>query len=190
MKDNQTIVYFHTGRGGRFNNQGHKTYVDTKNIGQVLASCDDKGQFTYMNPQNYFDVKKEIENKPNLSALFDRCENINDFTDFEKKTGLNLGENYYFDSNGREMISQKQVEKGTGRLNWDYDYDTDVCIYLNECDEKELKLIAGVDVDLVKEYFDDCTTLEVDWERFNGNYEGLIEDYFNSPSVDLDEFYD
>ena len=37
MKNSKIIVAFHTGRGGRFNNAGHKTFIGEKDFKQLVS---------------------------------------------------------------------------------------------------------------------------------------------------------
>jgi hypothetical protein len=41
MKTQRTIVAFHTGRGGRFNNAGHVTFIGEKNFQDLIQMNDD-----------------------------------------------------------------------------------------------------------------------------------------------------
>lgn len=193
--ENSTIVYFHTGRGGRFNNSGHKSFRGSKDIIEVLQLCDSGRHWNFINPENYYDIRKKLEKKDltNLLKLFDDCTDKNDYSDFEKRTGLILGEDYYFDGNGVPLISVAEAETGLGRLDWDGDYDRDTCQYLSDCDESELILIAESNEwnkeSLLQEYFDKNTDLKVDWSNFNGDYTGLIESYYFS-NFDIEEYYE
>ena len=157
---NKTIVYFHIGRGGRFNNQGHKSFNGEKNILQVLSDCDNSGQLNFIH---------ERDEKGRFCSP------------------------YYADCNGGFLISVKDANTGVGSLDWDGDYDSDYCQYLSECNENELNLILESNewnaIRLVEEFFNECTDLNVDWKRFQGNYDDLITVYFNFSAVDLDEFY-
>lgn len=189
--NNTSIVYFHIGRGGRFHNQGHKTFEGIKDIQSVLNSCDNAGQNTFFTKENYQDIYRSLEEKgaTNLIELLQKCQDNNDYTEFETKTGLSLGEDVYTDCNGSVMITEEELQSGVGTLEWDGDYDTDICCRLADCDENELRLIANDDHhgdELMIEYFDNLN-LKIDWSIFNGNYEGLIE-LLNS--ADLDSSYD
>lgn len=158
---NKTIVYFHTGRGGRFYNSGHQEFRGTKTIGEVLALCDSSSQWAFLHNRD--------------------------------KKGRFIAP-IYLDQNGSYLISEKEVSSGVGQLDWDGAYDTDTCIYLSDCGETDLNLILESNEynkkDLIVEYFDECTDLIIDWARFNGNYEGLISNFFYSSDVDVDYFYE
>ena len=191
-----TIVYFHIGRGGRFFNSGHRTFCGAKNIIEVLQANDSNGNWNFINRENASDVRKKLENKglTNLIELFEECQdNDNDFAEFEKRTGLNLGELCYTDSNGNVIITVAEAETGIGVLCYDGDYDTDICKYLHECDEYDLLKIADSNEwnkeKLLKEYFDNHTDLKIDWSKFNDNYTGLIEEYFLGFPFEMEDYY-
>lgn len=98
--------------------------------------------------------------------MFEKCRAIDDFSEFEKRTGLELGEKIYVDCNGSQLITLEEAERGIGTIDWDGEYDTDVCMLLSDCDENDLKLILESQ---------EC--------------EDLIEEYFNFPNVDVEDFY-
>ena len=158
---NSTIVYFHTGRGGRFNNAGYRSFQGTKNISEVLSLCDASRRWSFL-------VNRE-ENGRFCAP-------------------------YYADQNGDLLISEKELKTGVGQLEWDGDYDTDTCFMLNECDENDLKLIIESrewnKEYIIVEYFNECTDLVIDWSKFNGNYAGLIVDYFEFSNFDIQEYYE
>jgi len=149
MNTEKTILHFHTGRGGRFNNQGHVTFCGVNDIGEVLSILDSGKHNTY------------------------------------------LEGDVYTDCNGGELITVAEVETGVGILDWDGDYDTDVCKFLEDCSEDELIKVLGAGYEyIIREYFDECTDLGINWSAFNGDYEGLIEEYFNfGYSLDISDFF-
>ena len=183
---NNTIVYFHTGRGGRFYSAGHVTFNGTKTISEVLLMNDSSKNHTFLNKENYLEIYKMLE-KRNLDNLLELLES--NPSRFVKLTGLKLGEDIYTDSNGNEVITAAQLNTGVGTLDWDGGYDTDTCKLLSDCSESELKLIAAESELLVQEYFDN-TDLKVDWKKFNGMYANLIDVHFNDIPVDISEFYE
>lgn len=54
-----TIVYFHIGRGGRFNNAGHTTFCGRKDIEQVLQSADESGKWNFIVCENEYEIAKK-----------------------------------------------------------------------------------------------------------------------------------
>ena len=75
-----TIVYFHTGRGGRFYNGGHTTFCGCKNIYEVLQMNDSGKNTSFLIYENEYEIRRKIKEKENLFDLFDRCKDKGDFT--------------------------------------------------------------------------------------------------------------
>lgn len=156
----ETILYFHVGRGGMFNNGGHCTYKGTKNIGEVLSLCDSGNRWSYI---------RERDEKGRFCVP------------------------YYVDQNGNFLIDVKDVESGVGKLDWDTIYDTDICFKISQCDQNDLKIILNSNEwdkeEVIKEYFDNYTDLEMVWGKFNGDFEDLIENYFTYSNIDVTDYY-
>jgi hypothetical protein len=194
MKTDNPILHFHTGRGGRYYNAGHTKFVGEQDITTVLRLADESGQHTFINPENYYEIIRKLENRDltNLLDLLAECSDNEDFTKFEQKTGLELGEMAYFDCNGSMKITVSEAAEGTGWLNWDNEYDTDVCKYLNDCDESELKIVFESDYwdkdSLIRQWFDSNTKLKIDWDKFNGDYLELLDSHYYS-NLDIQDFY-
>jgi hypothetical protein len=190
--ENKTVVHFHIGRGGRYNNAGHRTFEGIATFQEVIS---EKSDSLFYSRENYSSILKDLEsrNLTNLVGLLESCSDRDDFSDFEAKTGLSVGEPVHTDCNGTIIVEAEDFDSLVGSLNWDYEYDTDVCQYLEDCDENDLLMIANSrgyrNEDIIQEYFDKSTDLVIDWSRFNGEYADLIEEYFNSRSVDVTEFY-
>jgi hypothetical protein len=190
-----TIVFFHIGRGGRFNNAGYKDFCGAKNITEVLQLNDSGKNWNFISRENESQIYEELDKRglTNLMQLFEKCRDNDDFSEFEKRTGLQLGEQYHTNQNGGLLISVAEAETGVGRLEWDGSYDTDICQYLHDCDQDELLLIANSNEwnkeNLLQEFFNNHTDLEIDWSKFNDDYVGLIEEYFGMLSVCIEEYY-
>lgn len=148
MNTEKTIVCFHVGRGGRFHNQGHKSYLSYTTPDKLVE--DDSKHWFFINPENYYEVKNKLGDRPNLLERFEQCSNDNDYTFFEN-LGFDMGEDYYFDGGGKALVSVADVESGIFSVNHDYDYDTDYSCYLEDCDEHELELIVEAGRDNVEE---------------------------------------
>lgn len=193
---NKTIVYFHTGRGGRFHNSGHTSFCGTKTISEVLSMNDSGKHNSFLNKENQVEIYNLLKkrNLENLLELFEKCSDNSDFSRFEKLTGLELGEDVYTDCNGTQIITVAEVETGVGILDWDGDYDTDTCMLLSDCQQGDLELILESNEynnkSLIQEYFDNNADLIVDWKKFDGRYTELIDSYFNDISFDVNEFYE
>jgi hypothetical protein len=102
---NEIYVAFHIGRGGRFYNSGHVTYM-----GEM-------------------DIHKLIE--LNSNDLFYR----------DKDKRGRFCSPYYSDLNGNEIITIKETKSNVGILEFDRQYNTDICKLLSDCSERELQLI-------------------------------------------------
>ena len=99
-------VRFHIGRGGQFNNAGHKTYVGTVND---LSDC-------------FGD-----------SIVFSEDENGKPLPDSDWRL---------VDGGGNVILSGRdEIERETGTIDWDGEYDTDIVRYLEGCDDEEYQLI-------------------------------------------------
>jgi hypothetical protein len=189
---NKTILYFHTGRGGRFNNSGYISFQGKKNITQILNNSK---RPTFLSKENLQEIYSDLQERDltNLLQLLDESTDNNDYSRFEKVTGFNLGDDVYTDSNGNQIITLAEAETGVGQLNWDNDYDTDTCMFLSDCSEADLCLINNSSEygkeDIIQDFFNDCTDLKIEWAKFNGNYDSLITDYFKF-TVDVNDYYD
>lgn len=193
---NNTTVYFHTGRGGHFHNAGHVSFCGDKNILDVIQMNDSGKRHSFLSKENESEIysllkKRDLEN---LLELFETSRDSNDFSRFEKLTGLELGEDVYTDCNGNQIITVAEVETGVGTLDWDGEYDTDTCMLLSDCGEGELRLIANSNEwnkeSLIQEYFAGISDVVIDWNRVDEDkYSDLIEGYFSDFSFDAEEYY-
>lgn len=180
-------LHFHISR----NNSGLSTkFVDEANIGDVLNE-----QEVYIEREEFFKIQRSLEKQglTNLIELLEDCRENDNYELFESKTGIEVGEPCYFDSNNKMLISVEDVATGVGTLEFDRDYDTDYCVLLSEADEQDLTLISKSEYrfkdEILKTYFNEHTNLQVDWSKFDDDFESLIEDYFNSPSVKVENHY-
>lgn len=182
---NNTIVAFHIGRGGDFYNQGHKSFIGEKEIGDFTDDL-------FIHYENEREIFTAIKGRTNLEAKFYKAiedNELNDAAKFFEKLGFTWGERMYFDGGGNPVgLTVAEAETGIGYINIDNDYDSTYTTYLKDCEEKELLLIAKSNEwnanALIEEYFEDKN---FDWSKFNGDYVGLIEQSFCGP-VDFEEF--
>jgi hypothetical protein len=100
------IVAFHIGRGGRFNNSGHKTYLGEHEVSYLIN----------INDANLFWKDRDEEGKFISPGFF---------------------------NNGKLIITDKEAETGTGVLDFDGDYDTDIAKFIEDCTEAEIELIIN-----------------------------------------------
>lgn len=168
-------------------NSNSKTFEGGKPISKLLNSNNPK-YWTFISWENYSDILDNLKEKEltNLLELLEKSREDEDFSEFERKTGLSLGKKIYVDQNGNYLID---YDSQTGVIEWDIN-DVDEIKYLKDCDNQELKLIFKSfepgKIELLKEYFDKYTDIEVNWDRFNGDFERLIDEYEN---IDIEEFY-
>lgn len=182
-------VHFNTGKDLR--NLNSKTFEGVKPISKLLNSNNPK-YWTFISWENYSDILDNLKDKEltNLLELLEKSRENEDFSEFEKKTGLSLGKKIYVDQNGNYLID---YDAQTGVIEWDIN-DVDEIKYLKDCDYQELNLIYKSSepgkIDLLKEYFDEYTDIEVNWDRFNGDFERLIDEYFyRFENINIEEFY-
>lgn len=178
----KTIVAFHTGRGGRFFNSGHVTFIGDKPISDFTEDL-------FLAYENQHDIFKYIEGKPNLEELYykatDNYQRNESLELFEKKTGLEFGELIWTNCNGDPVgLTYKESESGVGSINIDNEYDTTNCFYLEDCGREDLILIARSDVwnkeSLLRQYFESKGKVWKDMiaERPEDEFDIVIIDYF------------
>jgi len=138
-----TLVTFHTGRGGHFNNGGHRKYVgcgktitDSQYVNDLFIG--------YENWQ-YVAILTDGRDLPNIQELIERvfCNvenpNADDNARLEKIAGRKLGPVCWVDHNGYPMV---ELDAVTGRLDFDGDYNTIDVMDIADCDEAEIELIV------------------------------------------------
>ncbi len=138
-----TIVAFHIGRGGQFYNSGFKSFIGEEKIDKYVNDL-------FISYENIHEVSKTIGHRENLRDLLEQVldnRGSNDLSAkirFERITGLELGEEVYTDCNGSQVgLTVAEAITGIGCINIDNDYNTTYTCYLENCDEKELELIAN-----------------------------------------------
>jgi len=135
-----TLITFHTGRGGRFNNSGFRSYCDQDQ--EIDYYTDD----LFVNYENSFDILKEYKKYDNiLSALHEAIEC--DFSSNHEKilirlglTAESFGKKVYQDGSGNP-VGLDYDNDGTGSINIDNDYNTTTVVRLSECDEADFRMI-------------------------------------------------
>ena len=112
----QLFVRFHIGRGGRFNNQGHLSFINEDNFQDLIS--DFKGG------ANLFEVNSVYDEE----------------TDTEKD--LPEEEWYLYDAGNKILVQGKEaMEADTGCLDWDGEYDTDYVTTTDELNDKEIECL-------------------------------------------------
>ena len=104
-KENQIIVAFHIGRGGRFYNAGHKTFLGELNFMDLQK----------LNADNVFYRDRDERGRFIKTEIYDGAGNF---------------------------VSDDDPKGLIGRLDFDGDFDTDYCIYIEDCTDEELQIIA------------------------------------------------
>lgn len=135
-----TLVAFHIGRGGRFYNAGHTTFIGENR--KIVEFTDN----LFVNYENYNEAHEAIKGRDNLEKLLEEAtsDNVDAKDKFEKRTGIDLGNLIYVNHNG-DPVGLDFENDGTGCINIDNDYDTTYVLRLKDCDEKELLLIHKYD---------------------------------------------
>ena len=105
------FVSFHIGRGGRFHNQGHVSFINEMDFEDLIIANVNDGKL-FLNDTVY-DPETDIE------------------------TELPREQWTYTDAAGNVILEAGEADEKTGRINFDGDYDTDVTRTLDECNEKE-----------------------------------------------------
>ena len=110
------FVRFHIGRGGRFYNQGHLSFVNEDNFQDLISAC--KGD------ANLFEVNSVYDEE----------------TDTEKD--LPEEEWYLYDAGNKILVQGKEaMEAETGCLDWDGEYNTDYVKTTDELNDNELECL-------------------------------------------------
>lgn len=136
----KTIVSFHIGRGGRYYNPGHVTFLGENNINHYTGAL-----FVWYSNEQIFRETLKNRNLSNLLEKLDECIESDNFNFFiQKFKNFEIGEQIYIDQNGNE-IGLWVDNDGTGIINLDGHYDTTYSQYLEDCSEDELCLIVNSD---------------------------------------------
>jgi hypothetical protein len=132
------IVAFHTGRGGRFYNAGHTTFIGEKKISEFTDSL-------FIRFENEQEVIGKFSNEQVSNAV---AEAIHE-EDFETlaKFGIaksNLGNQEYFDGVGSPVgLTVNEANEGVGCINIDNEYDTTCACYIEDCSDEQIEMIIA-----------------------------------------------
>lgn len=108
------FVRFHVGRGGRFHNQGHLSFVNEDNFQDLIRACGDK--------------------------LLDKTSEYDEETGTEKE--IPEDEWNYHDCGGKILVEGREaMESDTGTLDWDGLYDTDIVTTTDDLSDAELECL-------------------------------------------------
>jgi hypothetical protein len=139
-----TIVAFHIGRGGRFNNPGFLTFLGENEIGRYTDNLFSR----YENQTPFKDRWGYNSTHNDQECIIDLMEEKN-FEELEEKFGITeemLGEEMYYDGGNNPVgLTQNEVDSGIGRIDIDGGYDTTYTKLLINCSEKEIDAIRNSD---------------------------------------------
>jgi len=171
-----TTLHFHIGRGGRFNNAGHTSFIGKKTMSELISDCSSQ-LFVY--PENHHDILAKLGDRSNLRNLYLKSDTVGNYDEFTRRTGVEVGEMWYCDCNGDPIIEVNHDE--TGRLEFDNDYDSDYITDLYDCTPSELLLILNSGYwdahELIREYFNHHSSEVIKWNKVNeDDFSDMIKD--------------
>ena|ERR1700693_5138319 len=167
--DSTIIVSFHIGRGGRFNNPGHLSFLGEN---KISAFTDDLF-LAYENEKNFkdrfgFDSTGDKDQRCILDLIANR-----DFDELQEKFGITqemLGNAIFFHNGNPVGLTEDDAEKGIGRINIDNYYDTTYSIYLTRIDKQEALaiLVYSGSIDIcITDYAKEILGIENETEESN-----------------------
>lgn len=137
-KNSGIIVAFHTGRGGRFYNAGHTTFIGEKSIDVFTSDL-------FIRFENENQVIPRIQENSILakfeSDILDAMSN-NDLETLAEY-GISkeeLGNRIYYTSGGHNTGLDVEND-GTGCIDIDGEYNTTAACFIEDCSENEIELI-------------------------------------------------
>jgi hypothetical protein len=141
MKNSEkTIVAFHIGRGGRFNNQGFLTFIGEEKISKFTGDL-----FCRFENEHKFSGRYGFDNTYSDQKCILDLITDGEFDELEEKFGISkemLGEETYYHQNSCSTgLTANEYETGIGRIEIDHDYDTTYTTYLENCNENEIQAI-------------------------------------------------
>lgn len=157
----EIIVAFHVGRGGRFHNAGHLSFIGEHSIDYYTDDL-------FLRWSNEREILSKINGRPNLLEKWEDSCDSDDYEFFER-LGFDLGEKeWYCGASGSSVgLTADEAATGIGTINIDYGYDTTYTKYIGDCSEKEIELILES-----KNY----TSYESD-KWLEENYPKLVEEF-------------
>jgi hypothetical protein len=153
------IVAFKIGRGGRFNNSGHRKFLGERSIGDftedLFVRWTNEGQFK--DRYGYSFCRTDEHQKCIQDLITD-----GEFEELEEKFGITqemLGEQAYYCGASLNPVglTMEESDSGIGCIDIDGEYNTVYCKYLDDCTEEEVELIRDSGEwnaeELVEEYY-------------------------------------
>jgi hypothetical protein len=135
-----TLISFHIGRGGRYNNAGHISYVDQdKSINDYVYDLFPK----FENEQDFKNrFGYDYTGDKDQSCILELITDLN-FEELEEKFGITqkmLGDQYYYTAGGSNTGLLVDND-GTGMIDEDGEYNTTIVGRLKDITEAEAELI-------------------------------------------------
>lgn len=137
--NNNIIVAFLIGRGGRYFNAGHKMFIGEKPIGTFTDDL-------FVRYENQEAVLSLINERKNLKELYYKAIQEDDKAALQKLKALklDLGEQIYVTETGKPVgLSLEDEKTGIGTIDIDGEYDTIYTCKIEDCSDKELELIES-----------------------------------------------
>lgn len=141
MNTSTTIVAFHLGRGGRFHNAGHLSFIGYNYISKYVNNL-------YLSHENISLFKNmpgyDTPNTDGIKCILDLITD-EEYSTLEQAYGITedtLGVLHYYTECGNPVgLTKDEAESGIGRIDIDGGYDTTYTCYLHDCTEAEAHLI-------------------------------------------------
>lgn len=139
----ETIVAFKIGRGGRFNNGDHRTFIGIHAISEFTGDL-------WLHFENDKEIAKAIDAlededlRDECNMWFDEARNIDPIAQekLENALGVECGELIYTDCNGNEVgLTYEEEQTGIGCIDNDGEYDTVYTCKIEDLDEDDIKVI-------------------------------------------------
>lgn len=139
----ETIIAFHIGRGGHFNNPGSLSFIGKKDISAFTNDL-------YLHFENESNFSKRFGYK-STGTRDQRCIadliTDQDFDELEEAFGIKkeeLGTAYYYDGGGNNTdLTEEKADSGIGRIDIDGGYNTTYTTYLKDISENEANAILA-----------------------------------------------
>jgi len=131
----EIIVAFHTGRGGRFNNGGHTTFIGQKEITDFTGDL-------FIRFQNEAKILERFKSEKLRNLVINYIADRD--LDTLKELGVSvddLGAQEYFCGASGSSVGLMVDNDGTGCIDIDGEYDTTSACHIEDCWESQIKLI-------------------------------------------------
>lgn len=187
----QTTLHFHTGRGGRFNNPGHRTFEGIESFSNLIQR---KSDYLFRSFENIEEAEEAVEENPELEPILSYAVESGDGSEFEKETSIDLGEYVLTDSAGHVLLTAEEANEETGYIEWDNDYDADKVIYLEDATDEDMQIVnrSGLydATELVRAWVEmKLDRDDIEWDRIDSDDYRHIIDGVDSYGFDIEDWY-